>query len=980
MGGVAAAAALTPLMWAWVGLGPCAGAQQAVGPPYAVFVGGSGSEVRAASAGSDNAPPRLIAQIAQTCVRIVDWVGIYWSHTCTAGRNGSAPRAARLLNSAAALHAMEHNVDGAPYFADVVGREDRLYGPYVLRAGRGDGSPSKQPRASANVAARAAMRCVLRQHLLGGWRNETEAWTACLGGGEDRGSVADGIRPPQVFSPAASPLAGATIALGILTVKDAAPCDSVDGASLCLAAGMRTAVLTVGLAVVGPHALPLGHHGPRGECAVSVHLADKFVGRFTEPPGIFRLVQDRLGSHHLTAAASPGCSARGPAPLPHSLVYDLLPHVTPSARHYDGTGSVARSDAAHWSMPAHVADAGLRRPFTAAVGRAVARARVEYGASVGALAPRRADRGGGGRAVFVGTFTEDGIRSMWWSLAQQLNGAAAARARAWKRRRGLPRVVGLVHYAMTPELEWPSLLAPRVGPTAGNASTAFGTSANRVVDEFRRAGAAVAVSSARWVAGEEGQSRDLSADVLPWITHRCELQAFTAAVDARLCREHGAADPTGAGGGGAAVPLSQPCAEGDEGVGGVGQGPWTRACGCAPGLAPVPQTVGGSLAALAGVAAGADEAERAAVDGRCGPRRVPRWVLVLLYRLALPLRWLAPDVVFLPKARDASDPLMRGVAALAGARLLVGELHATAFASGEGPDLVLSSSRWLLSGQPGAHLPALADGRAVVVPPRAGTVPSSLSAGERGVVRRVFRAVCPACAPLTVVIVSRVSKDKGVLLPVRAAARAPPGTVRLHYLGTGPMAGPVAAVAARKGVWAAMHGHVAHTPLRRLLFDLAAAGRGGAAPLSPDEAPVGDGGGIAQCRRMRDAVQLLLVARRARQCLPLVLAVLASTGETWGIAAAEAMHAGLPLLTLAAGGTMEFVEGGRTALVADPPRVGTLARYLVELADADSADGMRARERARGIGRAAEREAGLRLGGWVTASAYRRIVQAAMAA
>lgn len=376
--------------------------------------------------------------------------------------------------------------------------------------------------------------------------------------------------------------------------------------------------------------------------------------------------------------------------------------------------------------------------------------------------------------------------------------------------------------------------------------------------------------------------------------------------------------------------------------------------------------------------AGADEEERATVEGRCGQPRVPRWVLVLLYRLALPLRWLAPDVVFLPKTQDTNDPLMRGVVALAGARLLVGELHAIDFHPGEGPDLVLATSKWLLAGPPGSELHALANGRAAVVPPRAESAPRALTAGERGVVRRLFRAVCPVCAPLTVVCVSRVATDKGVLLPIRAAARAPRGAVRLHYLGTGPMDEAVEAVAARKGVHATVHGHVAHPALRRLLFDLAAAGTGRAAPLGGkgEEGEEGEG----RCRRPHHADQLLVAARRVGQCLPLVLFALASSGETWGIAPAEAMHAGLPILTFAAGGTAEFVEAGRTAFVADPPRVSTLARCMAELADTDTRGGLRARERGRDVGHAAEREAGQRLGSWLTASAYRRIMQAAMGA
>lgn len=54
--------------------------------------------------------------------------------------------------------------------------------------------------------------------------------------------------------------------------------------------------------------------------------------------------------------------------------------------------------------------------------------------------------------------------------------------------------------------------------------------------------------------------------------------------------------------------------------------------------------------------------------------------------------------------------------------------------------------------------------------------------------------------------------------------------------------------------------------------------------------------------------------------------------------------------------------------------------YLVERAGADSRDELWARERVRGIDRAAEYEAGLRLGGGMTAGACHRIVQAAMSA
>lgn len=435
---------------------------------------------------------------------MVDWAGIYWSHTCTAGRNGTGPAAARLTNDAAALHAMTHNVDDALYYADVVGGGWMLYGPYVLRAGRGDGEVSPRRRAHVSVPARVAMRCVLRRQALGGWRNETEAWTACMRGGGDQGSVATGGRPPQPFAREMSPLVGASIALGILTADGAALCDERDGSALCLEAGTRTAMLTVGVAVVGPHALPLGHRGPRGECAVSLHFADRFVDRFAQPPGFFRLMQSRLGSYHLTAVATPGCSTTGPAPLPHSLVYDLLPHVAPSALHFDGSGSRAPPTAPHWTVPAHLADTGLRRPFTATLRRAVAHAQARHGASVGAMAPRRATaEGRGGRAVFVGVFKEDGIRSLWRSLAQQMNAAAAARTRSRGAGRDLPRVVGLLHYAIPIAPQWPSLLGPRVGGAAEGASTAFSASENRMVDGFRRAGMAVAVSSARWVPGGE---------------------------------------------------------------------------------------------------------------------------------------------------------------------------------------------------------------------------------------------------------------------------------------------------------------------------------------------------------------------------------------------------------------------------------------------------------------------------------------------
>lgn len=830
----------------------------------------------------------------------------------------------------------------------------RLRGPHTLEA-----EPVQDDPLPPGRELRARSWCLLQQVAISNATSLPEAWTGCVPGHEGAKEAAR-VRAVSLESPFAVPASatsGVTVVLGIVSVEGAAACDGGDPAALCLSGG-TDAHIGFSALLAGSDALPLGSEGPLGRCVLVLDIHGSKREEVDQPRFFLEVTQSKLGSFAVRAHASAACSARGHAPASATVTYDLLSAATPWAGDFLGTGAAAPPPTviAHTGRPRH------RPSFHAVLQRAASHSRHTHSEWHGILAPPRPARGKAPRGVFVGCLEQDGIRALWGQVTHLLSAG---------RGRSKPRMVAHVYYTQSDSSVLPP--TPSRGaqgiPSWGHASLAPGDWNS--VARYRRAGAAVLVAPTTLNPPERGSPpagpRSVDA-LLRSADSPCELRAFAALADRVLCAAYGSVDAmgqrwlrnttTGWEWGSPRSPFHR--RRGARPPGSAAPGgwrlPWTRITGCSPGMPPVVPAAPELFARLDAELPPGGTRERHAIAARCGRRRTPRWALEEWYLITLPLRWAAPDVVFLGKSREAADALIPRAAAMAGASLAVAELHTRGFAGDDEFGLYVAPSRWLFAGGEGARLRALAEGRALVLPPRARPPPAHLSPTTSSKVDVLLRRMCLQCAPLAVLSVARIASDKGPLLALRAAARLPARATRLHHFGTGPMEDVVAAFAAHRGVDLALHGHLPHTMGLALLQRVAERTQ-----WQP---------------RSRPGDVLTAAARERWLCRPLAVFVMTSLNdETWGIAAAEAMHAGVPVVTFAAGGTGDFAVGGETAIVVDPPRVASLASTLRELADPEGETGQSARARARAVALTAEKRALHELNMWRTKQAYGDILR-----
>lgn len=780
-------------------------------------------------------------------------------------------------------------------------------------------------------------------------------------------------------APAPAP-SGATVVLGVVVVEGAAACDDRDPAALCLS-GVTSARLGFSALLAGPDALPLGSEGPFGRCVLTLVVHDDNHVEFDAPQFLLELDQSKLGSFSVRAHASPACSVRGQAPVPATATYDLLSAATPWAGDFLGTGAV-------WpppNVPTHTGRRRDRPSFDAVVRRAAAHSvRVHHGWH-GILAPPRRVRDGAPRGVFVGSLGRDGIRSLWGQVTHLLRGARGRRR---------PRIVAHVGYAGTDAAVLPPTRSSGVteqgAPAWGHAPLGPGEGAT--VARYRQAGAAVLIGATSLrPPGRRSPPpgpRSVHA-LLRSADSPCEVRAFAALADRVLCAAFGSVDATGlrrprnasawqatgwgvdeAGSPSARAPPPVAATLPQAATGGR-RLPWSRTSGCSPGLPPAVPSATELFARLDAELPPDGIRERHAIAARCGRHLTPRWALEEWYLLTLPLRWAAPDVVFLGKSAAAADAVIPRAAAMAGAGLAVAELHTRGFTGDDEFSLYVAPSCWLFAGGEGARLRALAEGRALVLPPRARTPPARLSRTTSGQVDAILRRMCLHCAPLAVLSVARVASDKGPFLALRAAARLEPGSARLHTLGTGPLEDAIAAFATRRGVDLLQHGHVPHETTLALLQRAAERTQWRPRQRLPYH-HLAD----SQCWSAHPRHVLTAAARERWLCRPLAVFLMTSLNdETWGIAGAEAMHAGLPVVTFAAGGTGEFARGGDTAVVVSQPRVASLAAALRDLADTVGKASGSARARVQAVAHTAEDRAFHELNVWRTAQAYNALLR-----